>query len=222
MSIFKYIIKKIKFKKLYKYWRNANSHNFTTLGGKNYSAEYEKEVVRGIVTVGRYTYGEINFSSFGASEEKLEIGDFCSLGGEVLFILGGNHNYHYMSTYPFKVKIFNKKNESYSNGTIKVDNDVWIGQRSIIMSGIKISQGAIVAAGSVVTKDVPPYAIVGGVPAKLIKYRFSQDIITELLKIDYRKVDKNFIENNRELLYEELTEETAKKISGLLRKEEQV
>lgn len=68
---------------------------------------------------------------------------------------------------------------------ITIGNDVWIGSRSIVMDGVTIGDGAIVAAGSVVTKDVPPYAIVGGVPAKIIKYRFSDDIIKRLLEVKW-------------------------------------
>ena len=72
------------------------------------------------------------------------------------------------------------------------------------MSGVHIGQGAVIAAGSVVTKDIPPYAIVGGVPAKIIKYRFSSDMITELLKIDYRKLTEDAIRQHINDLYVEL------------------
>ena len=81
---------------------------------------------------------------------------------------------------------------------------MWIGYGCTIMSGVHIGQGAIIAAGAVVTKDVPPYAIVGGVPAKIIKYRFEPDMIEELLKIDYSKLTKEEIMNNIDDLYLEL------------------
>ena len=91
-----------------------------------------------------------------------------------------------------------------SKGDITVDNDVWIGYGATIMSGVHIGQGAIVAAGAVVTKDVPPYAIVGGVPAKVIKYRFEPELIKELLKIDYSKLTKEKVEKHIDDLYAEL------------------
>ena len=190
------------------YWRIINQHNMTNIGRRNYSKEYDEEIHNGIVTVGRYTYGEINFSSFGASMEKLIIGDFCSIAGEVLFILGGNHDYYMLSTYPFLVNFFGEKNEAYSNGPIIVKDDVWIGQRVTIMSGVEIGQGAVIAAGSVVTKSVPPYAIVGGVPAKLIKYRFPENII-----------NKEFINKNIDIFYNKVGEGSANDIYRLLVKE---
>ena len=109
-----------------------------------------------------------------------------------------------ISSYPYRVWITNEKQEGVSKGNIIVDDDVWIGFRSTILSGVHIGQGAIVAAGSVVTKDVPPYAIVGGVPAKVIKYRFSPEMIEELLKVDYSKLTKEMIEEHIEDLYAEL------------------
>lgn len=86
------------------------------------------------------------------------------------------------------------------------------------MSGVTIGQGAIVAAGSVVSKDVPPYAIVGGVPAKVIKYRFSQDIIDKLLLIDYKNLDYETIKNNQKLLYTEVTKDNIDDILKLFAK----
>ena len=82
--------------------------------------------------------------------------------------------------------------------------DVWIGFRTTIFSGVHIGQGAIVAAGSVVTRDVPPYTIVGGVPANVIKYRFSPEMITELLKVDYSWLTEEFVKELIDDLYEDL------------------
>ncbi|MGN9105593.1 DapH/DapD/GlmU-related protein [Oliverpabstia intestinalis] len=91
--------------------------------------------------------------------------------------------------------------ESFAKGDIRVDDDVWIGYGASIMSGVHIGQGAVVAAGAVVTKDVPPYAIVGGVPAKVIKYRFEPEMIEELLKVDYSELTKEDIEKHIDDLY---------------------
>ena len=87
-----------------------------------------------------------------------------------------------------------------------VEDEVWIGYGVTIMSGVKIGQGAIIAAGAVVTKDIPPYAIAGGVPAKVIKYRFSKDIVDELMKIDYSKLTKELIAEHIDEMYFELKE----------------
>ena len=105
------------------------------------------------------------------------------------------------STYPFKVMVLGEKREAWSKGPIIVEDDVWIGTRAIILSGVRIGKGAVIAAGTVVTKDIPPYAIVGGNPAKIIKFRFEQDVINELMKVDFAKIDKNFISTNIDLLY---------------------
>ncbi|MBM6929940.1 CatB-related O-acetyltransferase [[Clostridium] spiroforme] len=87
-----------------------------------------------------------------------------------------------------------------SKGSITVSDDVWIGTRAIILSGVNIGQGAIIAAGSVVTKDVPAYAVVAGIPARIIKYRFSNEMINLLLKFDFSKLDKDFIIKHKEQL----------------------
>lgn len=99
-------------------------------------------------------------------------------------MLGGEHCYDYITTYPFHAKVFHDENDAISKGKIEIGDDVWIGYGSTILSGVKIGQGAIVAAGSVVVKDVPEYSIVGGVPAKILKYRFSEEIIRKLKNIN--------------------------------------
>lgn len=94
-----------------------------------------------------------------------------------------------------------KEGETQAKGNIIVNDDVWIGDSALILSGVEIGQGAVIAAGAVVTEDVPPYAVVGGVPAKIIKYRFRDDVIKELVKIDYAKVDRKFIERHEDIWY---------------------
>lgn len=124
------------------------------------------------VTVGNYSYGELNVVSFN-SKTKLSIGNFVSIAQNVSFLLDVEHYIDHCSTYPFKVKMLNEiQCESFSKGDIVVEDDVWIGYGATIMSGAHIGKGAIVAAGAIVTKNVPVYAIVGGIPAKVIKYCF--------------------------------------------------
>ena len=123
------------------------------------------------VQVGRKSYGAINVVDFSPADTKLIIGNYCSIAGGTTFLLGGEHNLDTISTYPFKVRLFGEEREAGSKGDIVIKDDVWIGTNAIICSGVTIGQGAIVAAGSVVVKDVPACAIVGGNPAKIIKYR---------------------------------------------------
>ena len=154
------------------------------------------------------------------NNEKLIIGKFCSIACGAKFLFNSaNHTLRSLSTYPFAL-LYEKWNmqkenikDSWDNkGNIVIGNDVWIGYNAIILSGVTIGDGAIIATGAVVTKDVPAYTIVGGVPAKKIKKRFSDEIIQRLqemkwwdwpeeliakniLKIQSGYIDKIIIEN---------------------------
>ena len=157
------------------------------------------------VLIGKGTYGELKVVDFGGNA-KLIINNYVSIAQHVSFILNAEHYTDHISTYPFKVKILRTQNtESFSKGNIIVDDDVWIGYGATIMSGVHIGQGAVVAAGAIVTKDIPPYAIVGGVPAKIINYRFEDAIIKELLKVDFKMIDEHLISTYQDDLYEKLT-----------------
>ena len=97
-------------------------------------------------------------------------------------------------------------------GDIIIGDDVWIGAESIIGAGVKIGQGAVIGAGSVVTKDVPPYAVACGIPAKVIKYRFSEELINKLLNIDIKKLFDSFSYDDIEKIYSPLTESLLKSL----------
>lgn len=189
------IISEIKIS-LYKMkWRAHNKHN-----GTYPITIFDEEAVN----VGNMTYGELYVLKYG-KEGKLRIGHFCSIAPHVVFILSADHYLNHFSTFPFKVKMLGiEKVESISKGNITIDDDVWIGYGATILSGVHIGQGAVVAAGSVVVNDVPPYAIVGGVPAKVIKYRFSPEMITELLKVDYSQLTEELVKEHIEDLYRDL------------------
>lgn len=192
-----------------KYWQNKNKHNSVILKD---ICNYKN------VIVGNHSYGTVD-AMFTNNETKLYIGNFCSIAKNVLFITASEHGYNKLSTFPFKVLVAGEtKPEAYSKGDVVVKDDVWIGANAIIMSGLTINQGAIVAAGSVVTKDVPPYAIVGGNPAKVIKYRFSESVIQKLLKVDYSKLSDDKIIKNLQLLYSEITEDNVDEIISILNK----
>ena len=96
--------------------------------------------------------------------------------------------------------------EGVSKGDIHLDDDVWIGYGATILSGVHIGQGAVIAAGAVVTRDVPPYAVAGGVPAKVIEYRFNEEIISFLLTLDYSKLDSKLITEHLDDLYVSIDE----------------
>lgn len=134
-------------------------------------------------------YDIISYDSRKVNGElpKITIGKKCSLAKNITFCMS-NHLTNRFSTSPSEKSIFPHKSgnvSSYSKGDININNDVWIGVNTIILDGITIGNGAVVAAGSVVTKDIPPYAIVGGNPAKIIKYRFSKDIIDKIERLKF-------------------------------------
>lgn len=160
-------------------WRKVNQHNRS-----NAVNVFPIEKVK----VGNGTYGSLEVYAFGRKKEGLEIGNYCSIAGSVVFILGGEHRMDTISTFPFSRHIFGKIDnpDNATKGKIKVDDDVWIGHGAIILSGVHIGQGAVIGAGSVVAKDVPPYAVYVGNQVK--KYRFSKEIIEKLLKINYKRV----------------------------------
>ena len=199
------LINKIKIRKLRNDWTKINGNNKTTITKlcniKN-------------ISVGKYSYGPLEVYDWGSEGEFLEIGNFVSISVGVKFVLGGNHKYTKFSTYPFNTMICGGTvtEDVYSNGRIKIEDGVWIGLNSIILSGVTIGEGAVVGAGSVVSKDVPPYSIVAGNPAKVIKYRFEEQIIERLLAKNIEDLSEEYIKNNLDLLNDELTLENLEKI----------
>lgn len=184
-------------------WSKLNKHNETKIG-KNKNKTVIKLIKDRRLKVGNYTYGSLNLDSTCSKEEGLYIGSFCSISSQSTFLLSGEHSITTFTTFPIDIKICNESFFSKSKGPIVIDDDVWICDHSLILSGVHIGQGAVVAAGAVVSYDVPPYAIVGGVPAHILKYRFSPELIEELLKVDYGKLKKEDIEKHIDELYVEL------------------
>ena len=166
------------------------------------------------VHAGKYSYGEVNVVSFN-NKSQLFIGNYVSIAQNVSFLLDADHNITTVSSYPFRTKILKKGDEAISKGDIVVDDDVWIGYGATILSGVHIGQGAVVAAGAVVTKDVEPYVIVGGVPAKTIKYRFDQTVINYLLTLDYNNLDEDLIHEHIDDLYTPIEDKSLEEITRM-------
>ena len=140
----------------------------------------------------RGTYFDRNVNIISWSDEyKIHVGKYCSIGRDCNFFLHANHRSDWITTSsqlwgpvtPEVAKLHMEMGHPSCKGDITIGSDVWIGAKSTIMSGVKIGHGAVVAAGALVTKDVEPYSVVGGNPAKHLKYRFEEQQIKDLLDI---------------------------------------
>jgi acetyltransferase-like isoleucine patch superfamily enzyme len=162
-----------------KNWRNPNNQTQLHLSG---------EAERHGWSIGEFSYGRPKVR-FPESGRTLTIGRYCSFADRVEILLGGNHRVDWVTTYPFSALRplwpTAPRTLAYhgSRGDVRIGNDVWIGSGAMILSGVTVGDGAVVAAHAVVAKDVPPYAIVGGNPAGLIRYRFDEATIRNLLEV---------------------------------------
>jgi acetyltransferase-like isoleucine patch superfamily enzyme len=177
----------------------------TTLIGETYLADWVKIQRQGYFYnsyIDSYTY----FAGFN-SVMNTRVGKFCSIGANVC-IGPGRHPLEFASTSPVFYSIHKQcgttfADKSYYNemGKVKIGNDVWIGTNAVILDDITIGDGAVIAAGAIVTKDVEPYAIVGGVPAKFIKKRFSEETIEKLLHFQWWNKDSDWLKENYKLFH---------------------
>ena len=144
------------------------------------------------IEVGAYTYGQPlvvrTWRSIFPEDSRIKIGKFCSLADNIVVFTGGNHRTDWISTFPFPTfdwpGTHHKKHLLPTHkGDIIIGNDVWIGSHATLMSGVKIGDGAVIGAMSVVASRIPPYGIAVGNPARVIKKRFSDEIINKLLEI---------------------------------------
>ena len=200
----KFILKKIRneiiLDRINNKWRKSNLHNFTSIANL---CDINK------IYVGNYTYGNIRVRTFKNSSEKLNIGSYCSIAENVTFLLGGEHDYHTFMTYP----IMNLVDNSYiaqTKGSIKIDNDVWIGENCTILSGVHISQGAIIGAGSIVYKDIPPYCIYTN--NGIIKKRFDDEIINSLIQINFDNITMDDLTKNIQMFTKKMDIDIAKSL----------
>lgn len=147
----------------------------------------EDAVASGIASVGRHTYGDVTIYVFPGTPTEVRIGSFCSIGGDVCVMAGGNHRTDWVTTFPLRARwglpgAFEDGHPAPSMG-VAIGSDVWIGDSALLLDGVTVGDGAVIGTRSVVTKDVPPYAIVAGSPAREIGSRFSEEQVTSLLAI---------------------------------------
>lgn len=188
------------------------------------------------IIIGDYTYYDdeiaptefeknnvlFNYPEFG---DKLIIGKFCQIASGTKFIVGpANHRLDSITTYPFNVfgGLWQENTPEHMSqlpfkGDIVIGNDVWIGRESVIMPGVKIGDGAIIAAYSIVTKDVEPYSVVGGNPAKFIKKRFNDELIDLLLQFKWWDLKPDELVNILPLLCDFDLERVTKQIKELMK-----
>jgi virginiamycin A acetyltransferase len=195
-------------------WRNLNKHNHTT-AGRIFPSQ--------TVEVGPGTYGALNvFTYANGNNERLVIGAYVAIANNVSFILGGNHNLDTITSYPMKTYFAGEYyQDSFSRGPIIIEDEAWFGFGCTVLSGVTIGKGAVIAAGSVVTKSVPPYAIVGGNPAKIIRFRFDLAVREVLINFKMSSLDRDSIIKNIDKFYTKVrTKDDVECILNALRSEE--
>ena len=148
---------------------------------------YTKDMLGDRYAIGAHTYGKPSVMSWNEGT-SLTIGKYCSISADVTIFLGGEHRIDWVSTYPFSALWEEAKlisGHPSAKGDVIIGNDVWIGYGVTLLSGVTIGDGAAIGACSVVTRDVPPYAITAGNPAQVIRYRFDEETVQKLLQIKW-------------------------------------
>lgn len=186
-------------------WFRRNTHNETSAVN---SFDLDK------VSVGRYTYGALRVID-GYGTNRLRIGSFCSIAEDVVFILNGEHALRSMTTFPLRAFVLGMP-EMYRGGRdIVVEDDVWIGHGALILPGVRIGKGSVVAAGAVVTGDIAPYAIVGGIPARQLGTRFATEVSARVKLLDLGLLSRERVQEHLSLLEQPIDEEVLAQLEAL-------
>ena len=151
------------------------------------------------ISVGRFTYGNPRFMLW-ADSERIQIGSFCSIADEVVIFGGGEHRTDWITTFPLRIAfdepLAGRDGHPATKGATTIGNDVWIGYRAMILSGVTIGHGAVIGAGAVVVSNVAAYAIVAGNPAHIVRFRFHENEIEKLLSLCWWDWDIDKIKDN--------------------------
>jgi acetyltransferase-like isoleucine patch superfamily enzyme len=170
-----------------------------------HNASIRNCIVNDFTSIGRYT--KVNYA---------HIGKYCSISWDIT-IGAVNHPSNTLSTHAFpyvkRIGFVEEDNQHHENTLI--GNDVWIGCNSVILPGVKVGDGAIIGSGSVVTKDVPEYAIMAGVPAKIIRYRFEEEVRNKLRELEWWHLPSQIIKQNIEIFQSPLDENALEKLANL-------
>lgn len=182
-----------------KEWRRLNSHNSTIAGCK---FDLNK------VEVGDSTYGTLNIHCWDNPDEHIKIGNYCSIAENVHLLLGGMHPINKITTYPYRGGVLKMTNTgcTLSKGAIIIEDDVWLCYGATVLSGVTIGKGSIVAANSIVTKNIPPYSIV--INGEVKRKRFSNFVINKLIEVDLGKIKElKDIQKANEILETDITDD---------------
>ncbi len=152
--------------------------------------------LNGKISIGRNTSINGPNTDLTSAINQIEIGNFCSIARNVTF-QEFNHDFSKMTSYFIHRNLINDgvRNDIISKGNIRLGNDVWVGTHCVILSGVTIGTGAVIAANSVVLSDIPPYAIAAGSPAKILKFRFQPNVIAQLLASNWWELPKDELIN---------------------------
>lgn len=156
---------------------------------RHFASSWRAGIRAGRIVVGSGTYGVPDVHFFHHDDTRLKIGNYTSIAAGVDILLGGNHAISGPTTFPFRTRYAlpgaGEDGQPWSKGDVEIGSDVWIGHGATILSGVHVGHGAVISAGSVVTRDVRPYAVVAGSPAREVRRRFDDSVCDAMLRISW-------------------------------------